>query len=208
MKIYYAVFLFCLPFFAQSQNNLERELDSIKTSEEASSFIKDNKSHKGKIITFNKAKHNTSLAEELFKLSKGGKKVYKNDFSNTYYKVIEKTATPYFKLSIIYLDGTKKSMEEINKIRSTVLYRYNEGYKFKDLARLYSMDQSAKTGGDLGWLTNGDLNADFEEKIKATDELIFTVDMPEQNGYFVVLKTENPRLIEEIKVLRLTETKK
>lgn len=204
----YLLFLLCLPFFAQTQNNLERELDSINSTEDATEFINSNKKHKGKVITFNRAKHNTNLAEDLFKLSKGGKKVYDNDYSKTYYKVIEKTATPYFKLSIIYLDGNQKSMEEIEKIRSTVMRRYNQGFKFKDLARMYSMDQSAKTGGDLGWLTKGDLNANFEQKVEATDELIFNVDMPEQNGYFVVLKTENPRLIEEIKVLRLTETKK
>lgn len=191
-----------------AQLDLNRELDSINTEEAATKFIKYNKGAKGKIITFNKEKHNTQLAEDLFKLSKGSKKVYKTDFSKTYYKVIDKTATSYFKLSIIYLDGTKKSMEDIDKIRNTILHRYNEGYKFKDLAKLYSMDKSAKTGGDLGWLTKGDLNADFEQKIESTDELIFTVDMPEQNGYFVVLKTENPRLIEEIKVLSLTQSTK
>ena len=205
MKLKLLFALLALSTLLLAQNNLEQELDSIQTSEDASKFIKANKLNKGKLIIFNKEKHNTQLADDLFKLSKGGTKVYKTNLSKTYYKIIEKTATPYFKISIIYLDGKQKSLEEIEKIRATAIQRYKQGYKFKDLARLYSMDQSAKTGGDLGWLTEGDLNPKFESKIINHQKDIFTLDMPNQNGYYVVLKTEDEKLIEEIKVLRLTE---
>ena len=208
MKLKLLIVLIAFPTLLLAQNDLEQELDSIQTTEEASRFIKTNKSRKGKLITFNKEKHNTQLADELFKLSKGGKKVYRTDLAKTYYKVIEKTATPYFKISIIYLDGNQKTSAEIEKIRNNVIQRYNQGFRFKDLARLYSMDQSAKTGGDLGWLTQGDLNPDFEEKIINHSDNIFTLDMPEQKGYYVILKTEDRKMIEEIKVLRLTESVK
>ncbi|NRA93597.1 MAG: hypothetical protein HRU26_13110, partial [Psychroserpens sp.] len=93
-----------------SQNDFEKELDSIQTLDEAKIFVKKNKDIKGKVITFNKEKHHTKIADELFRLGKGSKKVYKTDMTKTYYKVIEKTEIPYKRLSYIFLDGSQKSM--------------------------------------------------------------------------------------------------
>ena len=71
--------LFFIPVLSFSQDSLEQELDSISTTEEAKTFAKTyKKANKSKLYTFNKEKHKTRLADDLFKLSKGAKKVVKN----------------------------------------------------------------------------------------------------------------------------------
>lgn len=191
-----------------SQNDFESELDSIQTLDEAKIFVQKNKSLNGKVITFNKEKHHTKIADELFSLGKGSKKVYKTDMEKTYYKVIEKNEIPYQRLSYIFLDGKQKSLEEINALRKNIIAKYKNGFRFEDLAKHYSMDSNANRGGDLGWVTQGDLHPDFEEKVLndsyQTNDL-FTVDIPEQQWYYVILKTEDTKYIEEIKVLKVIE---
>jgi parvulin-like peptidyl-prolyl isomerase len=191
-----------------AQTAFEKQLDSIQDETQATLFIESNKSNKGQIITFNKEKHNTTLAQDLFKLSNGGKKVFKTDVEQTYYKVIEKNEVPHFRVSYIFLDGSKKSMEEITKSRADIISKYKEGFQFKDLAKRYSMDENANRGGDLGWFRTGDLHPGFENTIVnnsyAVDD-IFEVDVAEKQWYYVVLKTHETKLIEEIKVLKVTE---
>ena len=197
--------------FCLSQNDFESELDSIQTLDEAKIFVQKNKSLKGKVITFNKEKHHTKIADELFKLGKGSKKVYKTDVKKTYYKVIDKNEIPYQKVSYIFFDGTKKSMDEINILRQNIILKYKNGFRFEDLAKHYSMDNNAKRGGDLGWVTEGDLHPDFEAQVLNQSHNvndIFTVDIPEQEWYYVILKTEDTKYIEEIKVLKVIETVK
>ena len=191
-----------------SQNDFESEIDSVQTLDEAKIFVKRNKSFKGKVITFNKEKHHTKIAEELFRLGKGSKKVYKTDMSKTYYKVVDKNEIPYQKLSYIFFDGKKKSMEEINILRQNIIAKYNSGFRFEDLAKHYSMDTNAKRGGDLGWITKGDLHPDFEAQVLDSPhevDDVFTIDIPDQQWYYVILKTEDTKYIEEIKVLKVTE---
>lgn len=191
-----------------AQTDFETQLDSIQDETQATSFIEANKSKKGQIITFNKEKHNTTFAQDLFKLGNGGKKVFKTDVEQTYYKVIEKNDVPHYRVSYIFLDGSKKSMEEITKSRAEIISKYKEGFQFKDLAKRYSMDENANRGGDLGWFRTGDLHPGFENAIVnnsyAVDD-IFEVDVVEKQWYYVVLKTYDTKLIEEIKVLKVTE---
>ncbi|WP_425075510.1 peptidylprolyl isomerase [Psychroserpens sp. S379A] len=191
-----------------SQNDFESEFDSIQTLDEAKIYVQKNKSLKGRVITFNKEKHNTKIAGELFRLAKGSKKVYRTGMEKTHYKVIDKNEIPYQKLSYIFLDGKQKSMEEINVLRQNIIAKYKSGFRFEDLAKHYSMDDNANRGGDLGWVTEGDLHPDFEEKVLNNSyhvNDIYTVDIPNQQWYYVILKTEDTKYIEEIKVLKVTE---
>lgn len=45
--------------------------------------------------------------------------------------------------------------------------RLDNGEKFEDLARQYSDDGSAKSGGDLGWVNPGDIVPEFEKTMNA-----------------------------------------
>ena len=202
--------LFLLPFLSFSQVDLETELDSITTTEEAKTFAKTHKKeNKSKLFTFNKEKHKTRLADDLFKLAKGGKQVVKNDYKKTYYKVIDKSEVLHYRASIIYFDGHKMTLEDINKKRAKIIKQYQDGYKFEALSKLHSMDISANYGGDLGWFPEGQMHSDFENAVKShdTDE-VYTLDIPDRNWYYIVLNTHAPKKIEEITVLKYTESAK
>ena len=75
LKNLLTAFLILLSCIAVSQNNFESQLDSIQDETQATKFIETNKSYKGQIITFNKEKHKTPLADDLFALGRGGKKL-------------------------------------------------------------------------------------------------------------------------------------
>lgn len=65
------------------------------------------------------------------------------------------------KLSEIVSENDAKSrMEGIKE-------RLDHGEKFEDLARQYSDDGSAKSGGDLSWVNPGDTVPEFEKTMNA-----------------------------------------
>ncbi|MDG5491541.1 peptidylprolyl isomerase [Psychroserpens sp. SPM9] len=194
-----------------AQDNFEKSLDSVQTLDDVNLFFKKNKKAKGKVIVFNEEKHKTKMAEDILKMGIGSKKYFKDAPQKTYYKVIEKYEIPYYRVSCVYLDGSIKSLEEINNIRQDVISKYKQGYRFTDLAKRYSMDNTAKQGGDLGWFTYGDLHPEFEKQVLKENHSvndIFTIDIPEIKAYYVVLMTQDKKLIEEAKVLKVTEPRK
>lgn len=208
LKILLTTALLFIASASFAQKDFEKSLDSIQTLDDVNLFFEKNKKAKGKVVVFNEEKHKTRMAEDIFKMRVGAKKYFKDSPQKTYYKVIEKYKIPYYRVSCVYLDGNKKSLEDINKMREHVVSKYNQGYRFTDLAKQYSMDNSAKQGGDLGWFTYGDLHPEFEKQVLdgtygVND--IFTVDVPEINAYYVVLMTQDKKLIEEAKVLKVTE---
>lgn len=205
------LFLFTLTFtqlFAQSTT--EKELETIETPEQIESYLATKNSKKNKVITFNEEKHKTILAKALFKLGTGRTKTVENEFEKTFYKVVAKKSKTYYRASYIYLDGSKYTLESINDLRKNIIGRYNAGATFNFLAKQYSMDANANKGGDLGWFTNGDLHPDFEQAILKNTHTIgeaFTLDIPSQNWYYVVVLTEEPKEIPEIEVLKIVEPK-
>ncbi|SDS32801.1 PPIC-type PPIASE domain-containing protein [Formosa sp. Hel1_31_208] len=208
LKYLFATTIFFCVSFGYAQKDFEKSLDSIQTLDDVTIYLKKNKTVKGKVIVFNREKHNTRMAETIFKMGVGSKRYFEDSPQKTYYKVIEKYQIPYYRASVVFLDGNKKSIEDINTIRQTVIARYNEGYMFADLAKQYSMDISAKQGGDTGWFTEGDLHPEFEKAIiegNYNPDDIFTIDIPEIKAYYVILMTYERRLIEEVKVLKVTE---
>lgn len=199
--------LFILPLLSYSQDTLEKKLDSVSSIDEANTFAKTHKkANKSKVYIFNKEKHKTRLANDLFKLSEGGKKVVKSDNNKTYYKVIAKERKLHYKVSYIFLDGKKMTKEAINTKRSKIISQYKQGYKFEALAQLHSMDPNAKRGGDLGWFPEGRMHPDFENAI-ASQQVgdIFTLDIDDRKWHYVILKTHDQKEIEEITVLKFSE---
>ncbi|MDO1500727.1 peptidylprolyl isomerase [Winogradskyella maritima] len=190
-----------------SELNIETELDSISNATEANAFLKKNSKLKGKIVVYNAEKHKTKLADELFELGTGGKKTYKNEFETTHYKVIKRDMVPHYRASIIMFDSKIQPMSEINSLRSFILKGMREGgHDFSGLAKVYSKDRSAKTGGDLGWLKKGSMSKRFE-KILADHKVgqVFSFDEPREKRHYVMLKSEADKPIEEITVLKITE---
>ncbi len=203
---YVAIFLSAI--VTTAQNSFVTQLDSIHDETQATKFIETHTLNKGQLFVFNKEKHRTDLAKDLFKLSKGGNKVIANEIEKTHYKMIDKYNVPYYRVSYVYLDGTNKTKEEIFQWEQIILSKFQQGYKFKDLAKQYSMDSNATRGGDTGWFTKGTMDPEFEEAvINAPNSVgdVFTVNIPNKNLHYVVLKTHDQKMIEEIKVLSVTE---
>lgn len=194
-----------------AQNSIEKELEVLETPEQAESYLETKKSKKNKLIIFNEEKHKTILAKELFKLRIGGTKVNEREFEKTYYKVINKTKKTYHRIAYIYINGSKNSLSEINDLRDKIIAKYNNGASFDFLAKQYSKDDNANKGGDLGWFLKEDMHPDFQSEVFKTNHNlndIFTIDVPSQSWYYVVLKTHEPKDISEIEVLKIVEAKK
>ena len=72
------------------------------------------------------------------------------------------------------------------------------------------MDKNATRGGDSGWFSKNNSNSTFETLIIDDNHdlnTVFSLDIPSESGYYVVLKTHEPKNISEIKVLKIVETK-
>ncbi|KJD33587.1 hypothetical protein PK35_07040 [Tamlana nanhaiensis] len=197
---------FTTVFYAQTST--EKELALLETPEQVETFLAEKKSKKNKLITFNEEKHKTILAKELFKLGVGSTKKTENEFETTYFKIIKRHKKVYQRASYIYLDGNTYDKKNLNDLRKLIINKYNNGSAFDFLAKQYSMDGNANKGGDLGWITKGDLHEDFEPFILDDHHEVgepFTIDIPKNNWYYVAMITEEPKKIVEIEVLKIVE---
>jgi len=103
-------------------------------------------------------------------------------------KSVSTSKVKTMRVSYIFLDGSKLSSKVISEIRYEILTYFASGENFYDLANEYTMD--GNKDGDLGWFEEGMMVKDFETAIKAHKKGdIFTIDIPENKWYYVVLKT-------------------
>ena len=92
------------------------------------------------------------------------------------------------RVSYVYLDGSKLNMQEISALRKKIIADYNSGVSFATLANTNTMDNSKD--GDLGWFYEGQMEKSFQDEIlKHKKGEIFTVDIPANSWFYVVLKT-------------------
>ena len=193
-----------------AQTSTEAELQILKTPKQIENYLEIKNSKKNKLITFNEEKHKTILAKDLFKLHVGATKVNEGEFEKTFYKVINKSKNTYHRVAYIYLDASTYSIPEINNLREKIIAQYNNGASFDFLANQYSMDSNANKGGDSGWFLKGDMHSDFENEVLNENHSlndIFTIDIPSEKWYYVVLKTHEAKEISEIDVLKIVEAK-
>jgi len=194
--------------FSQSRK-LKKVLDTIATVEQAEAYIEAEKSKKkNKLIVFNEAKHKTKLAKAIISLPIGATKTVDVEFGKVHYKVIEKTNEPHYRMSYVFLDGNTVKLKKIHEITKDIIKQHKDGIKFEDLAKKYSMDRNAYTGGDSGWFKDGDMPIEVEEQVSSLNNNlgdIYTVRTPEGNGYYIILKTHRIKTIKEVKVLKITD---
>lgn len=201
------IFFLLIPYFAISQDVIHQELDSILDLNQAERFLKSHPDKANEIVTFNEENHKTKMVSDLFKR---GHASVESDVKNTYYKVVERYSIPHYRASYIFFDGAKMNDSIINKTRNHIIKKYNEGIPFNQLANQYSMDNNAKRGGDLGWFTQGTYHQEFENAIINSSHQIndiFTVDIDENNWYYIILMTFDTKEIREIKALKIVKTK-
>jgi parvulin-like peptidyl-prolyl isomerase len=180
----------------QSQN-IKDQLDKITTIEEAKRFMVDHPELIPDLFTVSPEIDPSAPAS--YKTLKAGNVISEN--GNTF-KVISVGKTKAFRVSYIYLDGSKLSMVEINKLRPKIISHYKKGTKFVDLAKKYTMDGNME--GDLNWFTEDMMVTEFVNAIKQHKKgEIFTVDVPENKWYYVTLKTYQDKEVTKITMLKV-----
>lgn len=190
-----------------SQSSTETELASVETPEQIEPYLKHKKN---KLLTFNEEKHKTKLSKDLLALSVGNIKTAETEFENTYYKVIKKNKRTYYKGAYILLDKSKGNLNEVNELRKKIIAEFNKGIDFSFLAQQHSTDKNASRGGDLGWFTLDEVHTRIaEEIVNETHSInkIFTVEVPNENKYYLVVMTDQTKKIKEVDVLKVVKQK-
>lgn len=105
-------------------------------------------------------------------------------------KVLKHENTDLCKVKYIYLSKASLSQQQIDSIREVIIARYKKGEDFETLVKTYTMDNN--TTGDLDWFYEGMMVDEFDKGVRHRKKgEIFTVDVPENGWYYVVLKNEN-----------------
>ncbi|WP_299886609.1 peptidylprolyl isomerase [uncultured Lacinutrix sp.] len=198
----------CFTVFISAQTSVKKELKMIETEAQAEEYLESKKSRKNKLLVFNTEKHKSKLAKELLEMPTGFTKIEKEQFKKTHYKVISKANVPHYRISYIYLDGAKLSIDKIYDLRKKIMVKYNKGVKFEDLAKRYSMADNALKGGDSGWVKDGELPIEIENEandLKHNLDDIYDVKTEKDNGYYIIKKTHRIQEIKEVSVLKVSE---
>jgi len=159
---------------ASSQN-----LNEINSLDEAENFVKLNP--KAEITTLEIGSDSLDYYKNRF-LEKD--MIDKN-------RIVKTEFTVSMRVSYVYLDGSKLSINQINKKRQEIIKLYKKGKSFGELATIYNMDGN-RNKGDLGWFNEGVMHKTFEDAIKNHKiNDVFEVDISENKWYYIVLKTYN-----------------
>lgn len=170
--------LLALNFFCLSAVS-SQSLEQINSIEEAENFIKFNP--KAEIATL--------------EISNDSLDYYKNRFLEKDMidknRIVKIETIVSMRVSYIYLDGNKLTINQINNKREGITKLYKKGKSFEELVVIYNMDGNPNKG-DLGWFNEGVMHKTFEDAIKNHKKNdLFEVDIPENKWYYVVLKTYN-----------------
>ena len=192
------IFIFLFFILSSFGQNISKQIKPINTIAEAKNFIEVHQNLESEIWNVNPELDNSEI-DKIFLGKKIGEIFSDNE---NIYKIISSKMVKAYRVSYIYLDGSKISLKKINAIRKIIIKKYKSGISFSDLANEYTMD-SCKNG-DLGWFTEGMMVKVFEEEIKNHKlNEIFTIDIPENKWYYVTLKTFIEKEIEELTILKV-----
>ena len=182
--------------------NLNDQIKSIQTLNQANDYIKANPVPKSEIIEINSEKDNSGISKKIMQTNPD-KIVIADGYV---YKIVDVKKEPLLRASYIYLNGKTLSIEQIDSIRKIILLKYNSGTTFPALATEYNMDGNTKC--DLGWFKYSWMVSEFSSAVKNHKKGgIFTIDIPERKWYYVTLKTDKDREIKTYSVLKTKEIK-
>ncbi|MDX1271971.1 peptidylprolyl isomerase [Bizionia paragorgiae] len=200
--------LFILSTLSISAQDAVKDIENISNLEDAELYIEKSASKRNKLIAFNEEKHKSTLAQSLLAMPVGMTKTVPSQFKKTHYKVIDKSKDPHYRISYIYFDESKVDINDIYEMRKTILYKYENGVPFEDLAKRYSMDDNALRGGDSGWFKDNEMPIEIENEAANLAHSvgdIYTVSVEKDRGYYIILKTHRVTTIKEVYVLKIEE---
>lgn len=188
-------FLMGSVIFAQ---NIKEKLKPIVTIDDARNFVLENQNLEAQLMNIIPGIYTDEFSAKLSNVKPGD--VF-SDIEFTY-KIIAAKNVRVFRVSYIYLDGSKLSLKEIEKSRMKIIEEYNRGSSFAVLAKKYTMDSSPD--GDLGWFSEGMMIPDFENAVRNHKQNdVFKVDVADKKWYYIVLKTFGDKELEEVSVLKV-----
>ncbi len=91
-----------------------------------------------------------------------------------------------FNYVLLYHDPSPRDLADVQDRLSTVERRLKEGEDFGTLARQFSEDPTAGEGGDLGWVSKGDMVPSFEEKAFEVEVGTFSEPIRTQYGWHII----------------------
>lgn len=190
---------------AQSTKKLKLKLQPVIDVETAKEFVKSNQDLLSKIYVYNEEKHSNKLSKELFKLSEGEFYIVDEKNSKAIYKVVHIEHKKHYRANYIFFSGKKMTPQAIKFLRDEITIQVRDGKEFKEFAGKYSMDRSAKQGGDIGWFTKEYMFPEFMNSLKKHPvNTIYNLDLPELNKYYLIQQTESPKDIRLMTVLKIT----
>jgi hypothetical protein len=182
--------------------NWVKNLKEIHSQDELSTFLVKNPLLDVEELTFVTLKDSGALTQKVFAKNIGD--VFLED-SSTYkiWSEVVDTAL-YFRVNYIYLNAKVRTKHQIDSLRPLIIQQYKQGTPFQTLVTQYTMDGNLT--GDLGWFQAGVMIPEFEAAVrKAVTGSIFTVDVPENDWFYVVLKTHDQQMAKTRTVLKVTE---
>ena len=189
---------FSLHTGAQQPANTMDLLAPVNTLEQAKSFIASHPKLEGKLFMLDSGNDTMEIAVPLYEQKPG----YSFQVGNYSYKIISIDSALASRATYVYLDGEKYSRIEINQLRKQIIAKYKAGAPFDDLVTEYNMDGNRT--GDPGWFTKGMMVQEFETAVRAHKKNdIFTIDIPDRNWYYVVLKTFDETYIRKLTLLKI-----
>lgn len=108
-------------------------------------------------------------------------------------KILSEEREELCRVKYIYLNGRELSTSRIDSLREVIIAKYKSGVAFGTLVTTYTMDGNET--GDLGWFKKGVMVDAYDTAVRRRKKgEIFTVDVPDLNWYYVVLKTHANRI--------------
>src|SRR5579871_312316 len=97
-------------------------------------------------------------------------------------------AEPQYLLGLIYLDASQAGgMQNAMSGASQLVTQMQQGAPFAQVARQFSNDSTAATGGDAGWLTESQLPVEVLSVVEQLRPGELSKPIPASNGVYVVL---------------------
>jgi parvulin-like peptidyl-prolyl isomerase len=192
------LFIIIFISFQSFSQTIKEQLKQIITIDDAKKLATENPNLEAELLNIHPEIETDDFATKLAD-AKTGEIFSDLDFT---YKILFETNINAFRVSYIFLDASKISLAEIEKLRTEILEEYKNGISFSNLANKYTMDSSKD--GDLGWFAEGMMVPDFEKAVKNHKQNdIFKVDIANEKWYYIVLKTFNDKPIREFTVLKI-----
>jgi hypothetical protein len=193
-----AALLVCCFSFGQITNNA---LSEIKTVAQAEAFIEANPKADAKLLTIESRKDTAKNLLPAYSQKVGSTFSSGDDLC----KILEVDSGLSFRVSYVYLSGEQLSKNKIDVLRQEIITKYKSGSSFIELAQKYTMD--GNNTGDTNWFTEEMMVKEFEQAVRNHKKNeIFTVDVPSQNWYYVVLKTHDDTFLKKVTVFKVKQT--